>query len=421
MQISLSNNITFDTNSSVLSFDGSTHDDEVSTFLKDDKLKKFNNTEKIIRTINLIPTMMCDGACSYCYNIDEINNIKSFMSPTKFEDGVNNINEKGYILDLHTLRLYGGEPLLNPNLAELIIHIKETHGFEILYISSGLLFNDKKFNTAKNEIKRLIEYGIDVTIGVSVDFGLTDEQFTRVSNKATINKQILLNRCQELEAVGTRIVYATIISRDTNIEILKQEVVKHYTNKKEFFKLSSMDVLADRKFAYRISVANSDDNHPSMDQVQELYEMYNDLYKEVALTSNLYPYSDVIYAPDVHKLDDDNFLFLYESNYCGIFSDMITMLPDGNLTSCHMTPEPEALDITEEQYNYYFKNEKCNACDFYNVCRGLCVNRNLQAPEAMDVYCKWAMLSFELALKRSFIVNGGSEIKFKLFLKKVQI
>ena len=423
MLIKLTNDCQFNTSTSTLHFNNSEIIDEdlIRDFHITNKRNFINNTSKEINTINLIPTMQCDGCCEYCYNLEELNKNKHYMNFEDFEQGIDNIKKLNYSFDLDTLKLYGGEPLLNPNLADLIINIHKNYQFSTLYVSSGLLFSPQKFEYAISQLKKIVDYGIDFSIGVSVDFGLSPENFTRISNKTLINKNILLERCSIIEDIGIRVVYSTIVSNKTDIDLLKKDLLSLHESKKEHFDISDMDSKSDRKYAFRISVSNDDSLHPSMEMIQELYKFYKDAHENIALTSNLYPYTDVVYSPLIKKLDEDTFLFLYPSNYCGIFDDMITMLPNGDLTSCHMTPYTSNFEISEEQINYYFNNEKCDQCDFFNVCRGLCVNRNLQAPKAMDVYCEWAKLSFELALKRLYIINGNNIKKFQSYITSLSV
>jgi radical SAM protein with 4Fe4S-binding SPASM domain len=410
MKYKISDDITFDIKNCHLTFNNSKYNtsqkirDSFITCRKND----FNKKNKVIHTISLSPTYRCDGNCSYCYNISENNREKNDLTFSDFEKATNELKTKGYEIDLETLRLYGGEPLLVKNLSELIIQIKKKYKFDTLYISSGLLFNDEKFESAKTELTNLIENNIDFTIGISIDFGLLDKQFTRLSNKTKITRQLLLERCSILEDIGIRIVYATIVSENTDIDLLKKHIIDHYNNKSNKFNLDKMDTNQDRSFAYRISISNHNTLYPSVEKVRSLYDMYVELYETLPITSNLYPYTDIIYSPDIIQLDPDNFLFILAHTYCGIYTDMIAIFPGGEIGSCHMTPYDRNLKPTKEQYDYFFNNEKCNSCDFFGICRGLCVNRNLQAPTAMDSYCLWSQLSFKLSLKRLYLLNKNN-------------
>jgi len=409
MIINVSKKTKFDTESSMLTFDETFVKNDIRQFLMEDKKRRMFSESRIINTINMIPTMMCDGACSYCYNINELNQGKSFLDFETFENTMEDLITKGAKIELHTVKLYGGEPLLNPKLDSLLINILKKYNIETLYISSGLLFNDKKFKAAIEKIKNILKYYKDLTIGISVDFGLTDEQFTRVSNKAFINRNILLKRGEELQKIGVTVVYTSIVSRNVDMDLLKTHITKHFRSSKY------------PNFFYRLSVANSDDLYPTEDQIYSLYNLYNELYDKVGMTSNLFSYTDVVNFPNVFKIDKNNYMFVYPSNYCGMFDNMITILPDGQVTACQMEPDIESSTMSKEQHDYFFKNEKCDNCDFYPVCRGLCVNRNLQAPEAMDVYCLWAKLSFELALKRSYVLAGGTDEQFKKYIDNISL
>jgi radical SAM protein with 4Fe4S-binding SPASM domain len=403
-KITISDGIVFDIKNAHLSFNNKSYDihSDVKKVFLNTREEDFNESNKTIRTISLNPTYRCDGNCSYCYNKTEINKQNNDLTFDEFETAIEKLKSKNYNIELQTIRLYGGEPLLIKHLSSLIIKIKEKYNFQTLYISSGLLFDDEKFEYAKNELIKLLNNNIDFTIGVSVDFGLKEKDFTRTSKKAKITRELLLDRCSILEDIGARVVYATIVSKNTNIQSLKQHIKNHYLEKYDKFNLESMDSNKDRQFAYRISVSNHDTLHPDVEKIEQLYNMYLELYDSLPITSNLYPYTDVIYSPDIMKLDSDNFLFIFPNTYCGIYTDMVAIFPGGEIGSCHMTPYDRNLKPTHEQHNYFFKNSKCDSCDFFLICRGLCVNRNIQAPDAMDVYCLWAKYSFILSLKRLY-------------------
>jgi radical SAM protein with 4Fe4S-binding SPASM domain len=387
--------------------------------LKETLKERFNDKDKTIRTISLNPSLRCDGDCPYCYNREDINQVTSDLNIEDFEKAIRRLREKGYEIKLSSLRLYGGEPLLTKNLADLIIHIKKEYGFSLLYVSSGLLFTDGKFQYAKEQLEQIRSSGIDLTVGVSVDFGLGDDQFTRISRTTNITRDILLNRCSEIEELGIGVVYITMISKDTNVDLLKRHIKQHYLDKNEKFDLSSMDTNSDRHLAYRITISNDDTFFPSIQTVEELKVMYDELYDELPITSNLYPYTDVIYSSIIVKLNEDNFIFLFRHSYCGIYTDMVSIFPNGEISPCHMTPFERDLTIQKECSDYLFNNEKCDNCGFFLVCRGLCPNRNLQSPDAMDSYCLWAKYSFELFIKRIFKMKGNSEKNFKDYLKRI--
>lgn len=406
--IEISKGIKFNTSNCHLTFNDKIYNlkkDYRDVFLSM-RAAQFEQKNKIIHTISLTPTYECDGRCSYCYNINEINKQHDNLTFDQFDNTISKLKENGYIIDLKTIRLYGGEPLLSNNLSNLIIKIYEKYKFKTLYISSGLLFDDNKFNHATKELTKLINKNIPLTIGVSVDFGLPDKGFTRVCSTTKITRDILLDRCSILEDIGVRVVYATIVSKNTKIELLKKHITNHYIEKSNKFDLSKMDSKKDRDFAYRISISNHNKLYPSIKKVEFLYNMYKELYSQIPITSNLYPYTDVIYSPKIIKIDPDNFLFLFPNNYCGIYTDMIAIFPNGEVGSCHMNPYDRNLKPTDEQSDYFFNNKKCKECNFFGICRGLCVNRNLQAADAMDSYCLWAKFSFELALKRMFLLHN---------------
>ena len=125
MIINIDNDFYFDLDTSILFFDKTEYDmlsDTNKQYIKQSFLNKRNSIHsknRTIRTINLIPSMHCDGKCLYCYNEDVNNTVQQDMSIAGLERNMEEIQSK-YDIDLQTIRMYGGEPLKNKNLKDII-------------------------------------------------------------------------------------------------------------------------------------------------------------------------------------------------------------------------------------------------------------------------------------------------------------
>lgn len=373
--------------------------DDIHRNMKDMLIQKRKNEiylkKNKITTLNLIPTMRCDGLCSYCYNRDNNNQTASYMTVNILKQTITNISKTKEV-DLNQIRIYGGEPFLNPYLKDIILYLHTIYPNISFYISSGLLYSDKIFKQVVMDCIELKNYGVNFYIGVSVDFGTTMDTFTRV-NKYNLTQQDILDRANILYEKGISIRYATIVTKNTDLNILKEDIVNHCN---KYYKESDMIMDSSKvQYAHRISIASDNELYPSLDQVDNLYRTIKDLYIKYPVTSNLFPYTDVVKSANILKITDDIFMLAYEPFYCGLYTDMLTIRENGDIVNCHMHPF-EYKDLTNLLYEQLFEDKDCMNCNMFLICRGACPNRKLYAYESKNSYCKWIKYSYQLALNR---------------------
>lgn len=395
MLININEKIYFDTSSSILYTDKkliNNVSDENKNKLRNIFIDKRNNhfkRHRTIKTLNFIGSMKCNGKCLYCYNEDNNNTINVDMSLETIKDSINDILLKGYSIDAETVRLYGGEPLLCNELFDILDYLNDKYENLTIYISSGLYIDDNKFNYIVDRIKSYH----NISIGVGVDLGTYPE--TRIG---TIDKSKLLSRCETL--------------LDNNINTILVNTVSKFTNTDKLFNEISDFKSKYNKAKFRIAVACDDKYSPSIEQLNKLELKLDSEYSKqnFNLTSNIFPYTDVINAPSIYKIDDGIYYFSYSPYYCGIFSDMINILPNGQLIHCHMSPTDNTISIDDfHNKELLTSNEKCKNCDFYLQCRGGCFYRYQICDKfETNIYCEWIKKSFILSLKR--LVYGNNNI-----------
>lgn len=261
----------------------------------------------------------------------------------------------------------------------------------IFYISSGLFITEKLYQRQLNMLKKLIKTA-KISIGVGIDLGTYPE--TRKCSY--INKKQLLNRCDDLINIGLDIIFVNTVTKYTDTNKLFEEIFE--------LKNKYKDIANEPKF--RIAIACDDNYSPSLSQLDELYETLKEIYiknKDNNITSNLYPYLDVIYTPNIYKLTDNMFLFQFSPFYCGLFSEMITVLSNGELSHCHMNITDHIIELNEyEQKEDFLYNKECLNCDYFMVCRGGCFYRynvmknNLENNK--NIYCEWVKKSYNLSM-----------------------
>ena len=374
------------------------------------------NRKRKITNLNLFPTYICHGSCPYCYSKDNINKKYGYMTLDSLKISLKKINDLGMILEPYSIRVYGGEPLLNDNLYDILKYLKKIYpAIEFIYISSGLLFSDNIFNKTKQLLAKINALGVNFSIGVSVDFGT--EPFTRICFTNNITQNILLNRIDELINLGIPCVAATVITKNTNIDNCITQLIDNHKKYESIINKEDIITGKPRKIAYRVSVACSNEYHPSLWQLNDLYDKMLQLYRNYNLvTSNIFPYTDVIASARVYQINDDVYTLVYPPTYCGIYSYMIEVYPNGEIGSCHMEMFDRSINIDDNEYNkqMILHPKKCYDCSFFLVCRGACINRLKFSEESNESYCTWIKYSYDLALERLYSMYKD---KFRNYIK----
>ena len=382
-----------------------------------------NQNNRKITSINIIPTYNCDGRCSYCYNSDINNNYyQQDLTIDKIEKHMNNlISQNIDITNVTSIRFYGGEPLLNKNLYDIIMYFQNKYQ-PVIHISSGLLFSDDIFNTNLIMLKKLKEQFVNFSITTTIDFG--SDPYTRNYKDSNIDSyNMLQNRLKLLLQNGIKVVYATVINKNTNINLLEEQLIKTYNDIKSFDDVYNIQILSTenvlRPFSFRFSVANDNIFYPSIVQVNLLYDLFKKLYNKFPIISNLYPYSDVVCGSTIKKIEEDIYTFIYPPTRCGVYTYMIEIFPD-KLGVCHMNVDDSQILFTKNSpiYDQLYTNINCNDCMYELICRKGCPYRKLYAPLANESYCQWIKYSFELAWQRIYEMCSNDKNKLKTYIEK---
>ena len=103
--------------------------------------------------VHIIPTRRCNLSCTYCNEYDD------FSKPVPTAEMLHRVDRLAELGAL-SVHLSGGEPLLHPDVDEIVRRIRE-HG-----MSAGVLTNGYLLNTER--IKRLNAAGLDY-LQISID------------------------------------------------------------------------------------------------------------------------------------------------------------------------------------------------------------------------------------------------------------
>src|SRR5256885_14814002 len=110
--------------------------------------------------VHIIPNRRCNLACTYCNEFDD------FSKPVPLEE----MNKRLDILagmGTSIITISGGEPLMHPELHEVIRHIRRRG------MIAGLITNG--FYLHKERIERLHESGL-AQLQTSIDYAVTDQR-----------------------------------------------------------------------------------------------------------------------------------------------------------------------------------------------------------------------------------------------------
>lgn len=102
---------------------------------------------------HVIPTRRCNIACAYCNEYDD------FSNPVPIDD-LKKRTDKLAALGVSIVTLSGGEPLLHPQLDELIAHIR-SHGIIAGLITNGYLLGPKRIRELNRAGLEYLQISID--------------------------------------------------------------------------------------------------------------------------------------------------------------------------------------------------------------------------------------------------------------------
>ena len=145
--------------------------------------------------VHIIPMRRCNLACTYCNEYD------NFSAPVPLDVMIRRIDN---LADLGTLiiTISGGEPLLHPDLCQMIAHMRK-RGIFVGLITNGYLLNERR-------IRQLNEAGLE-HLQISID-NVKPDKVSLKSLEVLDQKLVLLARFAEFE-VNINSVIGTGIER----------------------------------------------------------------------------------------------------------------------------------------------------------------------------------------------------------------
>lgn len=194
----------------------------MSAIRKNIVCEKRNKLEDVIPlngpyTVAIDPSNLCNFRCNFCaiqYKEEKLNFKKQFMSFELFKKIIDDL--KAFPEKLKVLRINGqGEPLLNPDICDMIRYAKESHVAD--YIET--ITNGSRLNPSLN--RKLIDSGID-RIRISVE-ALDREGYQKIAGVEMDFEEFLANIEDLHDISGQCEIYCKIVDVAVPTEELKNK------------------------------------------------------------------------------------------------------------------------------------------------------------------------------------------------------
>ncbi|MDU4884345.1 MAG: GTP 3',8-cyclase MoaA [Clostridium celatum] len=161
-------------------------------------------------------TDKCNLRCIYC--MDEKDNTFLKNDDKLTDDEIYRIVKESSELGIKKVRITGGEPLVRPNLVNLLSKINSIQGIEEIYLTTnGILLTDMIDELAINGLKG---------VNISLD-SLKEERFNKLTRLGKLNK--VLESIDKAIALGIKVKLNTVIVDHIN----KDEIIDFVNLTKE--------------------------------------------------------------------------------------------------------------------------------------------------------------------------------------------
>lgn len=161
-------------------------------------------------------TDKCNLRCIYCMDEKDNSFLKNDEKLT--DDEIYRIVKESSKLGIKKVRITGGEPLVSPDLVNLVSKINSIPGIEEIYLTTnGILLADMIDELAVNGLKG---------VNISLD-SLNEERFNKLTRLGKLNK--VLEAIDKAIALGIKVKLNTVIVNDIN----KDEIIDFVNLTKE--------------------------------------------------------------------------------------------------------------------------------------------------------------------------------------------
>lgn len=232
-----------------------------------------DSLQRPIRDLRISVTDRCNFRCSYCMPKEIFGDDYAFLPKNEclsFEE-IQRLTKLFVSLGVKKIRLTGGEPLMRPNLSDLVSKILSIDGVEDVGLTTnGLLLGQ--------QAKRLYDAGLR-RLNVSVD-ALNPELFGRLNGRG-IEPAFILKQIEYAREIGFEIKVNMVVQKGVNdSEILPMAAYfKEQGITLRFIEF--MDVGNDNSWSFK-KVITKKEIYERLISIYELEPMDRDYFGEVA-------------------------------------------------------------------------------------------------------------------------------------------
>lgn len=232
-----------------------------------------DSLQRPIRDLRISVTDRCNFRCSYCMPKEIFGDDYAFLPKNEclsFEE-IQRLTKLFVSLGVKKIRLTGGEPLMRPNLSDLVSKILSIDGVEDVGLTTnGLLLGQ--------QAKRLYDAGLR-RLNVSVD-ALNPELFGRLNGRG-IEPAFILKQIEYAREIGFEIKVNMVVQKGVNdSEILPMAAYfKEQGITLRFIEF--MDVGNDNSWSFK-KVITKKEIYERLSSIYELEPMDRDYFGEVA-------------------------------------------------------------------------------------------------------------------------------------------
>ena len=159
--------------------------------------------QREIDYLRLSVTDNCNLRCVYCMEENTCNFLENSKKIT--DDEIIRIVTASAKLGIKKIRVTGGEPLIRPNIVDLIGRINNIDGIEEIYMTTnGILLYDKIEALVKNGLKG---------VNISLD-SLKEERFNKITRRSGFDK--VIKAIDKSIDLGISVKVNTVIMNDIN-------------------------------------------------------------------------------------------------------------------------------------------------------------------------------------------------------------
>lgn len=324
-----------------------------------------------LRTVYIDVTNVCNLKCYYCNKTTERNEKNtSFMSMTNYKNILDTIVSKTSD-NLPILYITGGEPLLHPNIIEML-HYAHFKGFKIFLWTNGTVVTEEN-------IDRLKEYCNSIIVSIDGSNSLINDA---IRGSGTFDK--IIETCKILQDNKVPFLLSSTPNKKNTDDLTKIYSLAYNLGARGFFLNEPIFMKEDGKdisefFIKDISLFNK------VDEALAKQSILIKSWKNNQLKQHNSNEDVTIYFKDIQKCFN-NPIRLDKKKSCGACLNEISINVEGIVHPCHnLHFNKFKLGDIVSYYNIrneYEKNElrtleECKECFYWIFCLGGCKARAL--------------------------------------------